>query len=88
MTLNNKNDFFHSINPLIKVVISIEIATPLIPKKGANVKFSIIPINRQILAQKSVTFSFPHIIRISAADPNIELIKGESKIIKNVSLGI
>ena len=74
--------------PLIKVVINIEIATPLIPKKGANIKFKIIPIKRQIVAHKSVTFSFPHIIRISAADPKMELIKGESKIIKKVSLGI
>ena len=87
-TFNNKNDFFQRTKPLIKVAINIEIATPFISKKGTNTKFNVIPINNEVPAHKSETFSLPLIIRISAADPKIELIKCDSKIKKSVIFGI
>ena len=58
------------------------------PINGTNKIFDNIPINREIAAQRSVIFSLPLIIRISADAPKREFSNGESKISKKVDLEI
>ena len=82
------NDFLQSINPLIKDKIRVEIAAPLIPKRGINKKFKPIPIIKENPHHLNATFSLPVILIIEAAEPKRELIIGESKIIKRVNFDI
>ena len=71
----------------MKVANSVAIAAPFIPNRGINKKFNINPINIHIPLQIQATSSLPVIIIIDPEDPNNELHKGESRMMKNVIFG-